>query len=43
VEWVENKRELGCIWWVYFVSKYERRRMKHVEIILRRVERGRGK
>jgi hypothetical protein len=38
-QWGEEshrKREGGCIWWICFVSIYENRRMKFVEIVLRR-------
>jgi hypothetical protein len=38
----QRKGGWGCIWWIYFVAIYESRRMKPVEIILRR-ERGWGR
>jgi hypothetical protein len=31
----KERWELGCIWQMYFVSRYENRRMKSVEIALR--------
>jgi hypothetical protein len=30
-----GKGEIRCIYWMYFVSIYENRRMKPVEIVLR--------
>jgi hypothetical protein len=33
------KGEWECIWWIYFVSIYEDRRMQPVEIILRKGKR----
>jgi hypothetical protein len=32
----QRKGEGRCIWWVYFVSIYENKRVEPVEIILRR-------
>jgi hypothetical protein len=40
-----RKEGIGCIWWMCFVSIYENRRMKPVEIVLRsgrKRENGRG-
>jgi hypothetical protein len=31
------------MWWMYFISIYENRRMKSVEIVLRSGEEGRGR
>jgi hypothetical protein len=38
--WAQGKGEWGCIWWMCFVSMYENRRVKPVEIVLRREEGG---
>jgi hypothetical protein len=38
----QGKGEGGCIWWICFVSIYENRRMKLVEIVLRREGEGNG-
>jgi hypothetical protein len=37
----QKERGKEGVWWVCFVSIYENRRMKPVEIVLRRWERGR--
>jgi hypothetical protein len=39
---VAGGSEGGQIWWIYFVFMYENRRMKPVEIVLRRKERKEG-
>jgi hypothetical protein len=40
--WALGKDEYG-IWWMYFVFIYENRRMKPVEIVLRKVGGGGGR
>jgi hypothetical protein len=37
--WAQGKGE----WWMYFVSIYENRIMKHVEIVLRREKEGKNR
>jgi hypothetical protein len=35
-EWAQGKGEGGYIWWIYFISLYENRRMKPITTVLKR-------